>query len=553
MTHSTDSIIEVFDTTLRDGGQSEAVSFSVEDKLHLAEALDHLGVDFIEGGWPGANPRDDAFFEAARERTLRHARLLAFGSTMRTGNTPGEDPVLSGLVAARPDGAVVFGKAWDLHVELGLGIGLEENLALVRDSVAYLKEQLGLVLFDAEHFFDGYANHPDYALRVLEAAAAGGADRLVLCDTNGGGLPAQIGAAVDAVRERLPGAVLGIHCHNDGALAVANSLAAVDHGVRHVQGTLNGLGERCGNADLTAVLPNLILKLGYRGAHLGPEELERLTATSRLVDELANRSPRNNQPFVGQSAFAHKGGVHVSAVRKDARTYEHIAPEAVGNVRRILVSDQSGKSNIVHKLQELGLLERLEGDDAAVAQVVERIKDLEHQGYQFEGADASFELVVRRVIGDLPEFFRLVGFRVLDAKRHAGEAPESEATVMLEVGGERAHTAGTGNGPVNALDHALRKALAGFYPELREMDLVDFKVRVVSAGGGTDAAVRVLIESGDPHDHWGTVGVSANVIEASYQALVDAVTYKLAKNGRSDHLLADGATAEASGAGVGEN
>jgi len=535
-----DNTLEIFDTTLRDGGQSEAVGFSVEDKLQLAEALDHLGVDFIEGGWPGANPRDDAFFEAVRGREFAHARVLAFGSTMRAGNAPEEDPVLTGLVGARPDGVVIFGKTWDLHVELGLGIGLEENLSLVRDSVAYLKEQVGLVLFDAEHFFDGYRAHREYALRTLEAAVAGGADRLVLCDTNGGGLPERIGAAVDAVREQFPEAVLGIHCHNDGGLAVANSLAAVEHGVRHVQGTLNGLGERCGNADLTAILPNLILKLGYRGTYLGSEELERLTATSRLVDELANRSPQNNQPFVGQSAFAHKGGIHVSAVRKDARTYEHIEPDAVGNVRRILVSDQSGKSNIVHKLQELGLMDRLEGNDAAVSQVVERVKDLEHQGYQFEGADASFELVVRRVIGDLPEYFRLVGFRVLDSKRHAGEAPESEATVMLEVGGERAHTAGSGNGPVNALDHALRKALVGFYPELSEVDLVDFKVRVVSAGGGTDAAVRVLIESGDSHGNWGTVGVSANVIEASYQALVDAVTYKLAKSGRTDHLHAGG-------------
>ncbi|HKL78474.1 MAG TPA: citramalate synthase, partial [Gammaproteobacteria bacterium] len=495
-----------------------------------------LGVDYIEGGWPGANPRDDAFFEAAQRLSLKNARVLAFGSTMRAGNAPEEDPVLQGLLSARPDGVVIFGKSWDLHVELGLGIGLEENLALVQTSVAYLKTQVATVIFDAEHFFDGYRANPDYALRVLDAAVAGGADRLVLCDTNGGSLPEQVGAAVDTVRARCPEAVLGIHCHNDGGLAVANTLAAVAHGARHVQGTLNGLGERCGNADLTAVLPNLLLKLGYRGVHLGSDELERLTATSRLVDELANRSPQTNQPFVGQSAFAHKGGIHVSAVRKDARTYEHIAPEAVGNVRRILVSDQSGKSNIVHKLQELELLERIGGDEGAVGAVVERIKALEHQGYQFEGADASFELVVRRVLGDLPEYFKLVGFRVLDAKRHAGEAPESEATVMLEVGGERAHTAGSGNGPVNALDHALRKALMGFYPELREMDLLDFKVRVVSAGGGTDATVRVLIESGDGEHHWGTVGVSYNVIEAAYQALVDAVVYKLAKSGRSDHL-----------------
>jgi len=535
-----DSTLEIFDTTLRDGGQSEAVSFSVEDKLHLTEALDHLGVDFIEGGWPGANPRDDAYFEALRGLERKGARVLAFGSTMRAGNRPEDDPVMQGLVGAVPDGAVVFGKTWDLHVETALGLDLETNLALVRDSVAYLKDQLGLVLFDAEHFFDGYRDHPDYALRVLEAAVEGGANRLVLCDTNGGSLPEQIGAAVDAVAERLPEAVLGIHCHNDGDLATANTLAAVAHGTRHVQGTLNGLGERCGNADLTAVLPNLILKLGYRGVRLGVEELERLTATSRLVDELANRSPRNNQPFVGTSAFAHKGGVHVSAVRKDARTYEHVSPEAVGNVRRVLVSDQSGKSNIVHKLQELSLLDAIGSDDKAVGQVVERVKDLEHQGFQFEGADASFELVVRRVLGDLPEYFKLVGFRVLDSKRQASEASESEATVMVEVGGERAHTAGTGNGPVNALDNALRKALVGFYPELEEMDLLDFKVRVVSTGGGTDASVRVLIESGDHHAHWGTVGVSYNVIEAAYQALVDAVVYKLARDGRSGHLEATG-------------
>ncbi|MEF8792053.1 citramalate synthase [Thiohalorhabdus sp.] len=532
-----DKTLEIFDTTLRDGGQSEAVSFSVEDKLNLTEALDHLGVDFIEGGWPGANPRDDAYFEALGGLSLGGARVLAFGSTMRAGNRPEQDPVLQGLVGARPDGAVVFGKTWDLHVETALGLDLEANLPLVRDSVAYLKEQLGLVLFDAEHFFDGFASHPDYALRVLEAAAEGGADRLVLCDTNGGSLPEGVGAAMDAVRDRLPQAVLGIHCHNDGGLATANTLAAVAYGARHVQGTLNGLGERCGNADLTAALPNLILKLGYRGVRLGTEELERLTATSRLVDELANRSPRNNQPFVGTSAFAHKGGVHVSAVRKDARTYEHVSPEAVGNVRRVLVSDQSGKSNIVHKLQELSLLDAIGRDDKAVGQVVERVKDLEHQGFQFEGADASFELVVRRVLGELPEYFKLVGFRVLDSKRQAGEASESEATVMVEVGGARAHTAGTGNGPVNALDNALRKALVGFYPELEEMDLLDFKVRVVSTGGGTDASVRVLIESGDGHAHWGTVGVSYNVIEAAYQALVDAVVYKLARDGRAGHLF----------------
>ncbi len=527
-----DNSVEIFDTTLRDGGQSEAVSFSVEDKLHLAEALDHLGVDFIEGGWPGANPRDDAFFEARGRARLDHARVLAFGSTMRSGNRPEDDPVLTGLVGAGPDGAVVFGKAWDLHVEVSLGVTQEENLALVRDSVAFLKDQLGLVLFDAEHFFDGYRANPDYALAVLDAAAEAGADRLVLCDTNGGSLPTQVREGVAAARQRRPEAVIGIHCHNDGGLATANTIAAVEAGARHVQGTINGLGERCGNADLTAVLPNLILKLGFRGTRLGPEGLERLTATSRLVDELANRNPLNNQPFVGASAFAHKGGVHVSAVRKDARTYEHIHPEAVGNIRRILVSDQSGKSNIVHKLQELGLLEAIGSDEDAVGQVVERVKDLEHHGYQFEGADASFELVVRRVLGDLPEYFRLVGFRVLDAKRHAGEAPESEATVMVEVAGERAHTAGTGDGPVNALDNALRKALVGFYPELEGMDLLDFKVRVVSAGGGTDATVRVLIESGDGQGYWGTVGVSYNVIEASYQALVDAVVYKLVRDGR---------------------
>ncbi len=534
--------LEIFDTTLRDGGQSEAVSFSVEDKLQLAEALDHLGVDFIEAGWPGANPRDDAFFEARGRIAFDHARILAFGSTMRSGSSPEGDPGLQSLVTAKPDGAVVFGKSWDLHVQVSLGVSQEENLALVRDSVAFLKDHLGLVLFDAEHFFDGYRAHADYALQVLDAAAEGGADRLVLCDTNGGSLPSQIVTAVNAVRCHRPEAVLGVHCHNDGGLALANTLAAVEQGVSHVQGTFNGLGERCGNTDLTAVLPNLILKLGYRGARLGPPELERLTLTSRLVDELANRSPQNNQPFVGTSAFAHKGGIHVSAMRKDARTYEHLQPEAVGNVRRVLVSDQSGKSNILHKLQELGLLEAMGGDEGAVAQVVERIKDLEHQGYQFEGADASFELVVRRVVGSLPELFRLVGFRVLDAKRHAREAPESEATVMVEVGGERAHTAGTGNGPVNALDNALRKALMGFYPELEEMDLLDFKVRVVSTGGGTDATVRVLVESGDGHGHWGTVGVSYNVIEASYQALVDAVVFKLLRAGRDRPASASAVT-----------
>jgi len=522
--------ITLYDTTLRDGAQGEKVSFSVEDMLRIARRLDELGFAYIEGGWPGANPRAVEFFARARKLKLKHAKLAAFGSTRHAKHKPAADPNLAGLLAAKTPVVTIFGKTWDLHAREALRVPPKQNLEMIADSVAFLKAAGREVMFDAEHFFDGYRANPAYALAALGAALDGGADWLVLCETNGGKLPHEVSDAVRAVRAAYPLARLGIHTHNDSDCAVANSLAAVIDGCTQVQGTINGYGERSGNANLCSIIPNLQLKLGYRV--LSPANLARLTETSRLVSELANLAHNRMLPYVGSSAFAHKAGIHVSAVQRHPETYEHIRPELVGNRQRVLVSDQSGRSNLVHKAQELGIGL---GDDVspeALGTVLNQVKDLEASGYQFEGAEASFALMLRRALGTMKTHFTLAGFRVVNEKFGNGE-PYCEATVKVSVGGNTAHTAAEGNGPVNALDNALRKALRKFYPTIRLLELTDYKVRVLNEKEGTAARVRVLMEFSDGESTWGTVGCSTNIVEASWQALVDGFDYFLCRRGRN--------------------
>jgi 2-isopropylmalate synthase len=514
--------IEIYDTTLRDGSQGEGVNFSVEDKCRVAEQLDAFGVDFIEGGWPGSNPRDLAFFERAGSLKLTHARVAAFGSTRRHTLTCADDPSIQALLKAETPVVTIFGKSWLLHVREALRLSPDQNLEIIEDTVRYLSARVPCLIYDAEHFFDGYKTDAEYALASLRAAAAGGPHRIVLCDTNGGSLPETVAQVTREVLEQID-VPLGIHCHNDGELAVANTLAAVSAGAVHVQGTINGYGERCGNANLCAVIPNLELKLGR--VVLGPERLKKLRETSRFVSEIANLSLDSRAAFVGDSAFAHKGGVHVSAVERNPATYEHIAPETVGNRRRILVSDLAGRANLLAKARELGV----EINDEQ--RVLDELKRLEHNGYEFEAAEASFELLVSKLRGAHQPYFELLGFRVIDEHRGA-LMPMSEATVKVRVGDRVEHTAASGNGPVNALDNALRCALQTFYPSLTEMHLVDYKVRVITSNlSGSASLVRVLICSGDRNAQWGTVGVSANIVEASWRALVDSVEYKLARDG----------------------
>jgi len=526
----TNTTVQLYDTTLRDGCQSEDVNFTLDDKLRIAERLDGLGVRTVEGGWPGSNPRDEEFFRAVKGLRLRRARIAAFGSTRRPGTDAAKDRNLALCLAADTPVVTIVGKTWDLHVREDLRIPLEENLDVIRDSVAYLKTRTDEVVFDAEHFFDGWAAAPDYALACVRAAAEAGADVLCLCDTRGGSMPELVAAAVDAVRAVLPSTALGIHCHNDCELAVANSVAAVEHGVVQVQGTINGFGERCGNANLVSIVPVLQLKRGYQV--VTDQELGQLAEVSRYVYELANLEPQKRQPFVGQSAFAHKGGLHVAAVQKNAVTYEHIDPALVGNHQRVLVSDLAGRSNLLFKAQQFGI--DLDADRPEVQALLRQLKDLEARGYAYEGAEASFEILMRKTVDQTWErFFRLIGFRVIDEKRDEGETPISEATIQLAgPDGSIEHTAAQGDGPVHALDRALRKALQKFYPEVQEIELHDYKVRVLGSEGGTGAIVRVLIESGDAHERWGTVGVSHDVIEASWQALVDSMDYKLHKTRR---------------------
>ena len=514
--------IEIYDTTLRDGTQGEGVNFSLADKCRLVGELDALGVDIIEGGWPGSNPRDVAFFERVRKLKLEHATIAAFGSTRRRNLSCRDDPGIQSLLAAGTPIVTIFGKSWVLHVTDALRIDLDENLEIIEDSVRYLSERVPFVVYDAEHFFDGYRSSPEYALATLRAAAAGKPHRIVLCDTNGGSLPDEVARITQAVIKEIK-VPLGIHCHNDGELAVANSLAAVAAGVTQVQGTVNGYGERCGNANLCSIIPNLELKLGR--PTIGPERLQKLCATARFASETANLSLDSRAAFIGESAFAHKGGVHVSAVERNPATYEHIHPETVGNRRRVLVSDLSGRANLLAKARELGI--HLDESERVLAE----LKRLEHDGFEFEAAEASFELLVHRLCSAPEPYFEMLGFRVIDEHRGA-LMPMSEATVKIKVGDRVEHTAASGNGPVNALDQALRRALEKFYPLLGDVYLVDYKVRVISGAlSGTASLVRVLITSTDGKTTWGTVGVSANIVEASWRALVDSVEYKLMKDG----------------------
>ncbi len=516
--------IILYDTTLRDGAQGEGVSFSVTDKILIAERLDAFGAHMIEGGWPGSNPKDVEFFNRMQDVKLKHAKLAAFGSTRRANGSAEDDKNLAFLIAAKTPVVTIFGKSWLFHVKDVLRVSPEENLKMIFDSVAYLKSQGREVVYDAEHFFDGYKDNPEYAIKSLLEAQKGGASTLALCDTNGGSMPMEILTIVRAVAQEvaLP---LGIHCHNDAGVAVANSLMAVEAGATMVQGTINGYGERTGNADLCAIIANLKLKLGKDC--ISDEKLKELTEVSRFVDELANIRPNSKMPYVGESSFAHKGGMHVNAVEKVPRSFEHIRPEQVGNERRILVSELSGRSNVSLKATELGL--HFAKDAHLSRQIIETIKKLEHEGYEFEAAEGSFELIVKKAMKKHKSFFKLEGFRVIVEKREDNRLI-SEATIKVTVDGKSVHSAAEGDGPINALDNALRKALMQFFPSIANVRLADFKVRVLDAKTGSAAKVRVLIESQDEKDIWGTVGVSENIIEASWQALVDSVEYKLLKD-----------------------
>ncbi|MDY0190120.1 MAG: citramalate synthase [Desulfuromonas sp.] len=517
--------VMLYDTTLRDGTQAEDISFLVSDKVRIAQRLDELGIHYIEGGWPGSNPKDIAFFQEIKKVPLKQAKIAAFGSTRRAKSTPEEDNNLQTLIQAGPDVVTIFGKTWDFHVREALRISLEENLELINDSLVYLKNHIPEVIYDAEHFFDGYKANPEYALKTLKAAEDAGVDCIVLCDTNGGTLPHEFPSIMAAVQEVIT-TPLGIHAHNDSECAAANSLMAVALGAVHVQGTLNGFGERCGNANLCSIIPALKLKLGKDS--ISDEQMKTLRSVSRYVFEVANLIPNKHQPYVGNSAFAHKGGVHVSAIQRHPETYEHMRPEAVGNTTRVLVSDLSGRANILAKAEQFNI--DLDSKDPLTLEILEEIKDMENKGYQFEGAEASFELLMRKALGTLRHHFSVIGFRVIDTKLTDVDKPLSEATVKVKVGGRIEHTAAEGDGPVNALDNALRKALEHFYPQLKEMRLLDYKVRVLPSGHGTASVTRVLIESGDSDGRWGTVGVSDNIIDASYHALIDALQYKLIKD-----------------------
>jgi len=513
--------ISTFDTTLRDGTQGEAVSFSVDDKILIARKLDELGIDYIEGGWPGSNPKDKEFFARARDLHLNHARLTAFGSTRFARNTVDRDPNVHALIEAQTPTIAIFGKSWDFHVHRALGITEDENVCLISETVRFLKDHGREIIYDAEHFFDGYNANPDFALRTLEAAKEAGADVLVLCDTNGGTITGRLVEIVAEVRKRFDG-ILGIHPHNDSDVAVANAVAAVEQGVTHVQGCLNGYGERCGNANLGSIIANLELKLGH--TTIGRENLANLTSVTRFIAELANLPLRNDQPYVGRSAFAHKGGIHVSAVLKDSATYEHVRPESVGNRQRVLLSDLSGRGNVLYKLKQHGLDERL--DTEARRQLLDRIKQMEYQGYELEAAEGTFELLVREALRPGLQLFEVVSFEVT-TRMTGTEDTETTAAVMLKVQEGVYSASATGQGPMNALDVCLRQCLSSLYPEIANVRLTDYKVRVLDSKKGTAAKVRVLVEWSDHKRTWATVGVSDNVIEASWRALLDAIRLEL--------------------------
>ena len=538
------SRVYLYDTTLRDGAQTQGVDFSAADKARIARELDRIGIDYIEGGWPGANPTDDAFFAAPP--AFKRSRLAAFGMTRRAGRSADNDPGLGALLVTPAKVVTMVGKTWDFQVRVALGIELDENLRMIADSVAHARTKVDEVMFDAEHFFDGYKANPEFAFAAIKAAFDAGARWVVLCDTNGGTLPHEMERIVGEVTARgIPGSHLGVHCHNDSDTAVANSLAAVAAGVRQVQGTLNGLGERCGNANLVSIIPALMLKMGFETG-IAPDALKTLTSVSRALDEVLDRIPNRGQPYVGASAFAHKGGLHVSAVAKDPKCYEHVDPQAVGNARHIVVSDQAGRSNMVARMAEIGVdldtvkrdalirvVEQMQVgfDPNEVTDLVDLVKRLEHEGYAYDQATASFELLVRRALGEVPDYFTLERYRVIDERRRNAKREWitlSEATVKVEVAGKEYIEVGEGSGPVHAFDVALRKVLTGVYPELTALELKDYRVRITESTVGTGAKTRVTIESEDDEGHrWTTVGVHTNVLEASLEALQDSITFFL--------------------------
>ena len=520
-------MLELYDTTLRDGSQGEGVAFSVEDKLLIIKVLDRLGIHYIEGGYPGSNPKDMEFFKGAKSLELHQAVVVPFGSTRHPRYQPSEDPNLLALLDTGARTVTIFGKSWELHATDVLRVTAQENIELIESSVRFLVENGREVIYDAEHFFDGYDDQPDYALQTLKAAARGGARCVVLCDTNGGRLPLEIQEGVRAVMAEID-LPIGIHTHNDAGVGVANTVLAVQAGAAHVQGTFNGYGERCGNANLASILPTLKLKLGIDC--ISEDGLSQLTETSRLISELANLPHDERQPYVGSSAFAHKGGMHIDAVRKNPRTFEHIDPELVGNEQRILISDQAGKSAILKKIERH--YPNYDKNSPEVIALFDRLKEAENEGYQYEAADASFELLTRTLLDGYQPFFDLLGFRVI-IEKVKDYGIRSEATIkVMAPDGEVEHTAADGDGPVNALDSALRKALERFYPSLQDVYLTDYKVRVLDTQAGTAAKVRVLIEASDGREHWGTVGVSENIIQASWEALTDSLEYKLYKDSR---------------------
>lgn len=520
--------IYLYDSTLRDGAQARGIDFTVADKLAIAAELDAFGIDYIEGGWPGANPTDDAFFAAAP--APKKAKITAFGMTRRAGRSASNDPGLQDLLSVKTPSVCIVGKAWDWQVETALKVSKKENLKMVEESLAHMVSKKREAVFDAEHFFDGYKANAEYALDVLRAAVAGGARWLVLCDTNGGSLPSEVRKIVAEVKKKLPNANLGIHCHNDTEQAVANSLAAVEAGATQVQGTINGIGERCGNANLISIIPTLMLKMGFKTG-ISDKQLQRIGAVSRMVDERLNRASNKHAAYVGESAFAHKGGLHVSAMNKDTSSYEHVDPAKVGNTRMILVSDKAGKANILNRLAQMGI--EVDANDLRIGELVKAVKDREALGYAYEDAGASFELMARQMLGTVPKYYDLHSFRVLD-ERHVDakgkKVTMSEATVKLTVHGKSKMTVAEGNGPVNALDAALRKALIAKYPQLKSMHLADYKVRILTPSEATAALTRVMIESKDDDGKsWTTIGVSHNVIDASFNALYDAINYHLMK------------------------
>ncbi len=517
--------IELYDTTLRDGSQAEGINFSVYDKLQIVRKLDELGIHYIEGGWPGSNPKDIAFFQEIKRVSLRKANIVAFGSTRRARVRVEEDHNIRLLLEAETPAVAIFGKSWTLHVREALKTSLEENLRMIHDSVSYLTQAGREVIYDAEHFFDGFKADPEYALKTLQAAWDAGAKVLVLCDTNGGTLPFEIEEIFTQVWDFFAShksVRLGIHAHNDSGVAVANSLVAVRMGASHVQGTMNGYGERCGNANLCTIIPNLKLKMNLHP--LSDESLQKLFEVSHFVSEIANMRHDDYQPYVGRSAFAHKGGIHASAILRHPATYEHVPPETVGNQRRILVSEQAGRSNLIYRAKEMGIT--LDAQDPRVVALTQKIKEAENAGYQFEGADASFEILLREALGEMIKSFELDGFRVIVEKR-GGKETTTEATIKVKIDREVVHTAAEGDGPVHALDNALRKALETVYPALKNIRLSDYKVRVLSEKEGTAARIRVLIQSTDGEKTWGTVGVSTDIIEASWEALADSLQYGL--------------------------